>query len=125
LLHGIPLITSASERPAYRRRVGGYGRVAEWVALNPLRCPDLRWTKVEERIQVDLIVVDAEVAANNQVSFAVHLVGKSNARSKVVLTRVVEIHAVLALYFEPCAYHIVGNLGVALGALHGPEVLVA
>src|SRR6202008_5112462 len=126
LLHGVPLITAACEGPAERSPVGGYGRVAERVALNPLRCAQARRrAKIEERIQVDLIVVDAEVTANDQVSFAVQLVGKSNARSKVVLARVVEIHAVLAFDFEPCAWDIVSNLGTAFGAMHGPEVLVA
>src|SRR4029077_20063467 len=118
-LNGVPIVISLS-KPV--RAVGGNGRQAKWVALNPLGGRDLR-TEVQERVQVDLVIEDAKSTPHNQIALCCGLISKAEARGKVVLAGVEEWMAPV-LDHKAFSGNKVRDVVFLLG-MHRAKVLVA
>src|SRR5579859_3284664 len=80
------------------------------------------WAEIQERVQVDLVIVDAKSGAYDQVCPARRLICQAEARGEMIFTRFEERSAA-TLDHEACSWHKVGDVLVVAG--HRPEVFVA
>src|SRR5712691_695715 len=94
-LYRLPVIGSSSKIVL---AICGDCRWTSRVVLQPIR--GVRWAEVQERVHVDLIVEDADPAANDQVFSARWLIGEAKAGGEVVLVTRKDVADAIALNLD-------------------------